>query len=411
MNGAYIMKELIYIKRLVIFLIAVVIFGSCSETNVDPLVSEITGRLDSLKQVYAPDTRIAIWNVAIHNQKDNKIQVDAEVQDSQALKALLKLKSEYPKVNFIVKILPDPTEKKIYALIDNSVTGIRRRTTRASEMLSQALLGTPVKVFKKKGEWYYIQTPNQYFGWINQKDIVRFDAAGLKKYETGKKIVFNRQYGFSYTRPNTKSQVVSDLVVGCILPVKSEVSGFYQVEYPDGRQAFVKKDQVIDLKTLFQKKPVGKELVKTALKFNGIPYLWGGFSSKGIDCSGFSSAIYYLNGIVLQRDASQQTKTGKEITTDYDFTKLQPGDLLFFGRKAKGSVPEKVTHVAMYIGNGRFIHSSGRVHISCMDPANPDFEKKYESLFVRAVRIIGYDNGKTIQRIADNPFYKMLNTK
>ena len=394
------------VKHLIIFLIAIIMLGSCSETNENSLVSGLKGSLDSLKQVYAPDARIALWQVSVNN-KNGKISVTAETGSQKAGNALLQLKSRFPSVTFRVKVLPDPTQKPL-ALINNSVSGIRRKTTRASEMLSQALLGTPVKVFKKKGEWYYVQTPNQYLGWMNKGDLVLFDTAGLQKYDAGKKIVFNRQCGFSYSKPNVNSLVVSDLVIGCILPVKGEEKDFLKVEYPDGRMAFVRKKDVVDYHQFIQRKPQENKLVETALKFNGIPYLWGGFSSKGIDCSGFSSTVYYLNGIILQRDASQQTKYGKEITTDYDYSKLKPGDLLFFGRKAKNNQKERVTHVAVYIGNSRFIHSSGRVHITSMDSTQPDYQDKYKALFVRAVRIIGQENGKTIQRINNNPLYKLL---
>ena len=117
----------------------------------------------------------------------------------------------------------------------------------------------------------------------------------------------------------------------------------------------MKKEETEDLNIVFNKKPEGDALVKTAKKFNGIPYLWGGFSSKAIDCSGFTSNIYFLNGIILQRDASQQIKFGKEITSNYEYTNLLKGDLLFFGRKANDSVPEKVIHVGMYIGDSEFI--------------------------------------------------------
>ncbi len=394
------------IKQLVIFLIAIIVLGSCSETNEHALVSELNGSIDSLQKVYAPDTRIHLWEISMLRNKGN-ISVVAEVQNKEAKQALLSLKTKYPAVKFQVKVLPDGSVKP-FALINNSVSSIRRKTTRASEMLNQALLGTPLKVFKKKGEWYYIQTPNQYLGWINRADIVLFNKAELKKYDAGKKLVYNRQYGFSYTKPDSRSQVVSDLVIGCILPVKGSQGDFYKVEYPDGRMAFVKKSEVTDYAQFIQRKPVPEVLVKTALKFNGIPYLWGGFSSKAIDCSGFSSTIYYLNGIILQRDASQQTKYGKEVTTDFDFKKLQPGDLLFFGRKAKGNIPEKVTHVAMYIGNGQFIHSSGKVRISNMNPAKPHYAGEYAPRFVRAVRIIGQENGNTIQRTANNPLYQLI---
>ncbi|GMT46111.1 MAG: peptidase [bacterium] len=395
------------IKNLVIFLIVIVILDSCSETNESSLVSEITESIDSLKQIYAPDTRIALWDVSIKNS-NNKLSVVAEVGNKNAQAGLLKLKTKFPSINFSVNLLPNVHAKTIFALVNNSVSSIRREDRHSAEMVNQTLLGTPVKVFKKEGSWYLIQTPNQYLGWINDADIVLLDSAGWNEYKMEKKIVYNRQYGFSYTKPDNKSQVVSDLVIGSILPVIDNKNNFYKVKYPDGRIAFVKKNEVIDLNTLFNKEPEEAELVKTAMKFIGIPYLWGGFSSKAIDCSGFTSAIYFLNGIILQRDASQQTKYGKEITTDFISTKLQPGDLLFFGQKAKGSAKEKVTHVAMYIGNDEFIHASGEVRISSMDSTKSNYASKYASRFVRAVRIIGQENGETIQKISDNPFYKLF---
>ncbi len=395
------------IKTLVIFLVTIVVLGSCSETNEVSLVSEVTGSVDSLKQVYVPDSRIAIWHMSV-KKFNTKISVSGEVGSPNAQTALLNLKSKYPSVAFNIKCLPDKEMTKTLAIVNNSVSGIRKSTTRASEMLSQALLGTPLKVYKKKGEWYYIQTPNQYLGWINTGDIVLFDTTGLQKYDAGRKIVFNKQCGFSYSKPDVKSQVVSDLVVGCILPVRGTEKSFFQVEYPDGRKAFVRKSDVVDYEKFIHRTPKEKNLVADALKFNGIPYLWGGFSSKGIDCSGFSSTVYYLNGIILQRDASQQTKYGKEITNKYSYTNLKPGDLLFFGHKAKNGKKERVTHVTIYIGNGRFIHSSKNVHISSMDSLQSDYESRYPALFVRAVRIIGQENGNTIQRISNNPMYKLL---
>jgi hypothetical protein len=404
------MENTIRYKRFqhwIIFLIAMFLLTSCSETKTASLVSEITGKIDSLKQVYAPDSRIALWNVSVFH-KNNHVAIKGEVGNPNAQSALLNLRTKFPGTTFTIKLLPDSSITKPFALINNSVSSLRRKASRASEMLSQALLGTPVKVYKKEGEWYYIQTPNQYLGWVNRGDLALFDTASLRSYDSGKKIVFNRQCGFSYNKPDINSQVISDLVVGCILPVTGETKGFFKVKYPDGRIAFVRKTDVVSYQEFIHRKPTEKNLTETALKFNGIPYLWGGFSSKGIDCSGFSSLVYFLNGIILQRDASQQTKYGKEITTRYDYSALKPGDLLFFGRKAAGTKKEKVTHVAIYIGHSRFIHSSKRVHITSMDSLQPDYEKKYKALFVRAVRIIGQENGNTIQRINKNPLYQLI---
>jgi len=395
-------------KRLLIFLVAIVILGSCSETNTSSLVSELVGKVDALKQIYAPDLRIARWNVSI--KKDNGgIAIVGDVGNNKAQSDLQKLKLMYPDLKINVKLLPENHAGFTdFALVNNSVSSIRAEGRHVAEMVNQSLLGTPVKVFKKEGGWYLVQTPNQYLGWINKADIVLLDSARLKEYKNEKKIIFNRQYGFSYTKPDSKSQVVSDLVIGCMLPVIGSENNFYKVIYPDKRIAFVEKDEVIGSDILLNKNPEEKELVETAKKFIGIPYLWGGGSSKAIDCSGFTSMIYFMNGIILQRDASQQAKYGKEITSDFVSTNLQPGDLLFFGRKATASLPEKVTHVAMYIGNGDFIHASGKVRISSMDSTKANFAAEYALDFVRAVRIIGQENGKTIQRIADNKYYKIL---
>ena len=151
-----------------------------------------------------------------------------------------------------------------------------------------------------------------------------------------------------------------------------------------------------------------KELIETAKTFLGFPYLWGGTSAKAVDCSGFTSMVYYMNGIVLQRDASQQTKYGKEITTDYNWGKLQAGDLLFFGRKVSDSLPERVTHVAIYIGDTEFIHASGKVRINSMDSSRKNFIPEYVPRFVRAVRIKGAIDGMGIEGLSGNEFYKEI---
>lgn len=398
------MKLFISLKKTGLFIVAILFLSSCSQNKSAKMVSEIGSRIDSLKRMYAPDNRIALWNISIDNDADG-ITLTGEVESEKAQSDILNLSSKYPGIKIDCKLLP---KNKLgftsYALINNSVATIRAQGKHVAEIVNQSLLGTPVKVFKKEGGWYLIQTPNQYFGWINQASIVLLDSARLKEMQGEKKIVYYRQFGFSYSSPDIKSQTVSDLVIGCILPVIGEKHAFYKVKYPDNRIAFVKKDEVIDLNLLINKTPGEKELVETAKKFLGIPYLWGGFSSKAIDCSGFTSTIYFLNGIILQRDASQQYKCGKEITSNFDYSSLLPGDLMYFGRRKSDSLPEKVTHAAMYIGEGNFIQSSGNVRITNMDNSRLD----YEPNFVRAIRIIGQENDKTIQRISDNEFFTIL---
>ena len=97
-------------------------------------------------------------------------------------------------------------------------------------------------------------------------------------------------------------------------------------------------------------------LVQTALQFMGVPYLWGGNSAAGNDCSGFTQNVFFANGLLLPRDARQQALVGKEIVPEPDFSNVRPGDLLFFGSK------KSITHVGLSLGGSDFIHQDSRVN-------------------------------------------------
>ena len=153
--------------------------------------------------------------------------------------------------------------------------------------------------------------------------------------------------------------------------------------------AFVKKSDASpyqDWKSSLE--PTQESLVATSKTMLGVPYLWGGTSIKGVDCSGFTKTIYFMNGMIIPRDASQQIHEGILVDDTKDFDQLLPGDLLFFGKKATETSPERVIHVGMWLGNNEFIHSAGNVHISSVDKNSENFDEYNYNRYLRSKRIL-----------------------
>lgn len=115
----------------------------------------------------------------------------------------------------------------------------------------------------------------------------------------------------------------------------------------------------------------------------------------------------FMHDIIIPRDASQQAYVGEHIDIAADFSNLQPGDLIFFGRKATPERKERVVHVGMYIGGKRFIHSQGDVHISSFDPADELFDEYNLGRLLFATRVLPYINKEEgLNTTETNEYYK-----
>ncbi len=367
----------------------------------------INKAIEDVKHHFAPDKRIAVFHAAVHDS-NGILTITGETNILEAKEKLLaELTEQNISVIDEIKLLPaHELGEHIFGVVNLSVRNIRSGKDHPEELATQALLGTPVKIFKRESGFFLVQTPDNYISWVDDDGVTPMTKTQLDEWIKENKVVYTKEYGFSYSKPDENSMRVSDLVAGNFLVMLGEENNFYKVKYPDGRIAFVEKSQCENLKEWLDKRnPTENDILKTAERFMGIPYLWGGTSTKGMDCSGFTKTVYFLNGIVLQRDASQQVHTGELVDTQNGFDNLRPGDLLFFGSAATDSTKEKVTHVAIYYGNHEFIHAAGRIKINSFDRNTENFSEYRLNHFIRAKRILNSVDKNGITSIKKNKFY------
>jgi gamma-D-glutamyl-L-lysine dipeptidyl-peptidase len=345
---------------------------------------DFTSSIQEVVAAYAPDQRTVLFKVEpIGNV------VKGETTSAAAKAALLK-KLQQSGATYIDSITVLPTaelQQQLVGVVTLSVATLRTEPSHKAELATQATLGTPVRLFKREKNWLYVQTPDNYLAWIEADALVRIDSASLIRWQQQQKIIYTKPFGFAYATPSD-SATVCDLVYGNVLSLSGVGNDYYYVTFPDGRKAFVPKKDAMDFaEWKNSRRPGAENFITAAKQLTGIPYLWGGTSFKAVDCSGFTKTVYFMNGLVLPRDASQQVNMGTEIDTSNNWQNLQPGDLLFFGSHAKANAPERVVHVGMWIGNNEFIHASGKVRVNSIDALAPNFDAYELRRFLKVKRI------------------------
>lgn len=373
-------------KTLSFWLLSLIVSSVFSQGNLyENLIQEIS-------QKYVPDKRVNVFDVTVYEQ-GNVLIFKGETTVKEAKYELLsKLKENSVTVVDSIVVLPSSElGHKIYGVISVSVANMRAKPAHQAELVNQVLMGNNVKILKRHGYWYFVQTepPENYLGWIEEGGLKIFDVDEFKKWEKMEKVIFTDYFGFVYSQKDRKSIPVSDLVMGNILGFVGDEGKWIIVVLPDGRTGYVEKNQVENLEKWRRRVSLNvANLISTAKKFVGFPYLWGGTSVKGFDCSGFTKVVFKMNGFELPRDADQQSHLGVEIDPGKDFENLKPGDLLFFGQRAEEGKPEKITHVGIYLGNKEFIHCSGKVSVDSFDPKASNFNEYRYKTFVKAKRLL-----------------------
>ncbi|HWR51707.1 MAG TPA: NlpC/P60 family protein [Bryobacteraceae bacterium] len=237
------------------------------------------------------------------------------------------------------------------AVVVTPVANMYSRPTEDTDVVSQAIHGTTVAVLEQKDGFSKIRTPDDYTGWIAGAAI-RSYAAGEKPYASEAAAQVEQLFANLYREPDvTKHQPVITLPYEARLELLSMPAGaerWLQARLADGRIAWIQKGDLG-----FQPARAGiPDTIDFSKRFLGLPYLWGGTSSFGYDCSGFTQMLCRRRGVNMPRDAGPQARWDgvAPVASKQD---LKAGDLLYFGSSEK-----KITHTGMYIGSGEFIHAS-----------------------------------------------------
>jgi cell wall-associated NlpC family hydrolase len=369
------------------------------------LPSFLPDTLSAIRADWAPDRRVARFDVEASREGDRLVLTGATDQPAAMERLARALSGHGVAWEDRIQRLPTPVVAATpWALVRNSVANIRSEPSHPAQLATQAPLGTPLRVLDRDGGWLLVQLPDGYIGWVDGGGVEPIDARALAAHRAAEKVVYLETEGLARAAPRPDAPPVSDLVAGAILVRTGTEAGHYRVRFPDGRAAYVpESDATVYGDWAADVEATESSLVSWGLKLRGRPYLWGGTSPKGMDCSGFTKTVYLMNGLLLPRDASQQVHAGVQVDDAGDFDALRPGDLLFFGRPATADRPARVVHVGMWIGDGRFIHSSGRVHVSGVDPADPAYDEYNVGRYLQSRRMIGSVPG--VGRLRDEVLY------
>lgn len=264
--------------------------------------------------------------------------------------------------------------EKQWAVAKVPVACVRENPGHASELGTQVVMGTPMRVVPsdEKEGWYEVETPDGYRGAMIANSLQPMTDDEYDMWRNSDRMVvtaIDPVYIYKSPEASVRGRV-SEAVNGTIVRRIGPSSKWINVELPDGRRGYVAADAVESLDVVAERGFDLEAALDVAFSMMGSPYLWGGTSTKSVDCSGLTKVAWMSQGIILPRNASAQALVGMPVGTDRPDL-FKPGDLLFFGN----SRSRRVNHVGIYIGGGKFIHCAGRVRVNSLNPSDSDYMK------------------------------------
>ncbi|MBC8213723.1 MAG: C40 family peptidase [Candidatus Marinimicrobia bacterium] len=256
-------------------------------------------------------------------------------------------------------------------IVNTTTANIYREPSFTSEMITQAIMWEELEILESHLDWFKVRQWDNYEGWIHQFYSTNYFEVNAQKLtvENRREYLFNNQ--------TQTGKIIGEVVFGTELPIlQNATNNWFEVLLPNKAKCWINNNNSIG-------KSQREQIIIDATKMLGVPYLWGGKTSLGFDCSGFVQTIFKNSGILLHRDSCQQLLTENLINISFD--SAEEGDLMFFAEENNA-----ITHVAISIGNGEIIHASGDVKIESLNENSENCNIKLLNMMTATKSISSY---------------------
>jgi gamma-D-glutamyl-L-lysine dipeptidyl-peptidase len=302
--------------------------------------------VETVRAECALDTRVAVFEVRAELD-DGCVTLAGETTESAAVDELARRAGAVPGIAVRDRVvrLPGPAFVGApHALVRSAIAPVHTRPDISSTQVSQLVRGRPAELLSALGPWRRVRAEDGYIGWVHHGFLEpateeRWTGAAAAAQYTSLGAELADRAGRTSARAPWGARLLG-APDGYLLP--------------DGRTGVLTAGEIVATAELADRfPPTGDRIVESTHRWLGTPYLWGGVTQAGADCSGLVQAVFRLHGIALARDSDMQARAGSEVRAGSDFGELRPGDLLFFAERQG-----RISHVAISLGGPGIIHSA-----------------------------------------------------
>jgi cell wall-associated NlpC family hydrolase len=340
--------------------------------------TDLQSVLDSLKKQEWAEARTTVFGVQAE-LADQTVRLTGQVlEEEQRAKTERAIRQADPHLHIANDIVVLSRPDTPWALSNGALSNLRKTPSNKSEIVAQALFGEPVELLHRNGEgWWFVRLSDGYLGWTVESYLSMCDRSDASTYRAQADALVLAGLAQAYTRPQESVEcLVGRLPFGVPVKVAERRREMARVNWEGAPALWVAERDLLPMAE--RPRPDATGIARTLelmSRFMGVPYLWGGKTPFGFDCSGFAQAAMEFMGLRVPRDADLQCFAGRPIEG-----KPRPGDLLFFGDET-ADAPEAerlsaITHVAVSLGGTEFIHATQitwGVQRNSLDPASPIF--------------------------------------